>query len=325
MELILTDHELNDIEFFDNCDADFSLGNGDNTFEIKISKSSWNQNYDIGAAVYIPNTEFGGFIGEIKSQTSLDTVSLLGRTWRGMMQKKIILPDNGSTIKTVSGDIASILIQLINPAFSNVIRASEILTGKTVSHEIIGYSTLLDAIELMLEEYGYKLLLKFKQQNNAAGYIEASAVPITDYSSEIELSNDNQIDFIFDTVKNGVNHLVVLNPESQTKLDLYADSNGNISQTKSFTGIEEIEELYECNESDSAAFKQSGIEQFKTVMNRKSFSMDVESLDLDIDIGDIIGGRDYITGMSLKKPIKTKIYRIENNSISLEYGIEGED
>ena len=325
MELILTDHELNDIEFFDNCDADFSLGNGDNTFEIKISRSSWNQNYDIGAAVYIPNTEFGGFIGEIKSQTSLDTVSLLGRTWRGMMQKKIILPDNGSTIKTVSGDIASILIQLINPAFSNVIRASEILTGKTVSHEIIGYSTLLDAIELMLEEYGYKLLLKFKQQNNAAGYIEASAVPITDYSSEIELSNDNQIDFIFDTVKNGVNHLVVLNPESQTKLDLYADSNGNISQTKSFTGIEEIEELYECNESDSAAFKQSGIEQFKTVMNRKSFSMDVESLDLDIDIGDIIGGRDYITGMSLKKPIKTKIYRIENNSISLEYGIEGED
>ncbi len=325
MELILTDHELNDIEFFDNCDADFSLGNGDNTFEIKISRSSWNQNYDIGAAVYIPNTEFGGFIGEIKSQTSLDTVSLLGRTWRGMMQKKIILPDNGSTIKTVSGDIASILIQLINPAFSNVIRASEILTGKTVSHEIIGYSTLLDAIELMLEEYGYKLLLKFKQQNNAAGYIEASAVPITDYSSEIELSNDNQIDFIFDTVKNGVNHLVVLNPESQTKLDLYADSNGNISQTKSFTGIEEIEELYECNESDSAAFKQSGIEQFKTVMNRKSFSMDVERLDLDIDIGDIIGGRDYITGMSLKKPIKTKIYRIENNSISLEYGIEGED
>lgn len=325
MELILTDHELNDIEFFDNCDADFSLGNGDNTFEIKISRSSWNQNYDIGAAVYIPNTEFGGFIGEIKSQTSLDTVSLLGRTWRGMMQKKIILPDNGSTIKTVSGDIASILIQLINPAFSNVIRASEILTGKTVSHEIIGYSTMLDAIELMLEEYGYKLLLKFKQQNNAAGYIEASAVPIADYSSEIELSNDNQIDFIFDTVKNGVNHLVVLNPESQTKLDLYADSNGNISQTKSFTGIEEIEELYECNESDSAAFKQSGIEQFKTVMNRKSFSMDVESLDLDIDIGDIIGGRDYITGMSLKKPIKTKIYRIENNSISLEYGIEGED
>ncbi len=325
MELILTDHELNDIEFFDNCDADFSLGNGDNTFEIKISRSSWNQNYDIGAAVYIPNTEFGGFIGEIKSQTSLDTVSLLGRTWRGMMQKKIILPDNGSTIKTVSGDIASILIQLINPAFSNVIRASEILTGKTVSHEIIGYSTMLDAIELMLEEYGYKLLLKFKQQNNAAGYIEASAVPIADYSSKIELSNDNQIDFIFDTVKNGVNHLVVLNPESQTKLDLYADSNGNISQTKSFTGIEEIEELYECNESDSAAFKQSGIEQFKTVMNRKSFSMDVESLDLDIDIGDIIGGRDYITGMSLKKPIKTKIYRIENNSISLEYGIEGED
>ncbi len=325
MELILTDHELNDIEFFDNCDADFSLGKGDNTFEIKISRSSWNQNYDIGAAVYIPNTEFGGYIGEIKSQTSLDTVFLLGRTWRGMMQKKIILPDNGSTVKTVSGDITSILIQLINPAFSNVIKASEILTGKMISHEIIGYSTMLDAIELMLEEYGYKLLLKFKQQNNAAGYIEASAVPIADYSSEIELSNDNQIDFIFDTIKNGVNHLVVLNPESQTKLDLYADSNGNISQTKSFTGIEEIEELYECNESDSAAFKQSGIEQFKTVMNRKSFSMDVERLDLDIDIGDIIGGRDYITGMSLKKPIKTKIYRIENNSISLEYGIEGED
>ena len=39
--------------------------------------------------------------------------------------------------------------------------------------------------------------------------------------------------------------------------------------------------------------------------------MDVETLNMDVAIGDIIGGRDYLTGLYAKKPIVRKIYRVE--------------
>ena len=60
-------------------------------------------------------------------------------------------------------------------------------------------------------------------------------------------------------------------------------------------------------------------------MNSTSFEMDVESLGVDVEVGDIIGGRDYLTGMYAKKPIVKKIYRVEDGKTSLEYGIKGDD
>ena len=60
-------------------------------------------------------------------------------------------------------------------------------------------------------------------------------------------------------------------------------------------------------------------------MNFTSFSMDVEALKLEIEIGDIIGGRDYVTGMYAAKPIAKKIYKMSGGTASLEYEIEGDE
>ena len=60
-------------------------------------------------------------------------------------------------------------------------------------------------------------------------------------------------------------------------------------------------------------------------MNSTSFSMDVEALDMEVEIGDIIGGRDYVTGMYAAKPIAKKIYKVSGGKVSLEYEIEGDD
>ncbi len=40
-------------------------------------------------------------------------------------------------------------------------------------------------------------------------YILVEAVPITDYSAQIELSQDSRLNFTMDDKQNGVNHLVV--------------------------------------------------------------------------------------------------------------------
>ncbi len=40
--------------------------------------------------------------------------------------------------------------------------------------------------------------------------------------------------------------------------------------------------------------------------------------------GDIVGGRDYITGVSMKKPIGRKIWTISEGKEKVEYKLKGE-
>ena len=71
--------------------------------------------------------------------------------------------------------------------------------------------------------------------------------------------------------------------------------------------------------------EEKGRDHFLEVMNYTQFEMNVATLDVDIDIGDVIGGRDYLTGLYAKKPISGKIWRFADGVESIEYSVEGED
>ena len=60
-------------------------------------------------------------------------------------------------------------------------------------------------------------------------------------------------------------------------------------------------------------------------MDAQEFNMDVEALDIDVDIGDIVGGSDYVTGMYMAKPVENKIYTEEDGVVSKDYELEGSD
>ena len=108
-------------------------------------------------------------------------------------------------------------------------------------------------------------------------------------------------------------------------IDLYVQEDGSIGSEQYYTGIQEIAETYEDTSSETDELEEKGMEKLLELMNSTSFSMDVETLNMDVAIGDIIGGRDYLTGLYAKKPITKKIYRVEGGKTSLEYGIEGDD
>ena len=191
------------------------------------------------------------------------------------------------------------------------------------------YCTLLAGITKMLKSVGYKLHIEYIQQERGQpGYVELSAVPIVDYSERLELSQDSRLNFVFDETKNGVNHLICLGKgelQERQVIDLYVQEDGSIGTTQYYTGIQEVVETYEDTSSESDELEEKGREKLQELMNSTSFSMDVESLDMDVEIGDIIGGRDYVTGMYAAKPIAKKIYKVEGGKTSLEYEIEGDD
>ena len=329
-QLILADQNLRDIKPVMDAGIDFAVGSDENDYEIKIRRDRWDERYTYGNIFYIKNTEFGGIIGRKKIATEVDTISIFGRTWRGMLDKKIIRPSAGQDYRKVSGELNAVLNTLVTEQFGDYFVISQNNTGVSVTdYQFDRYCTLLAGIVKMLKSVGHKLHIEYIQQERGQpGYVELSALPIVDYSEQIEVSQDSKLNFVFDETKNGVNHLVCLGKgelKDRQIIDLYVQADGSIDTTQYYTGIQEVAEIYENTSSDSEELEEKGREKLQELMNSTAFSMDVETLNMDVEIGDIIGGRDYTTGMYAAKPIAKKIYTVKSGKASLEYEIEGDD
>lgn len=329
-QLILADQNLKDIRPVMDADIDIAIGSDENDYEIKVRREEWDDQYAFGNAFYVKDTEYGGIIGEIETSTAEDTVSLLGRTWRGMLDKKIIRPPAGQDSRKVTGELNAVLSDLITEHFDDYFVVSQDDTGVSLTnYQFERYCTLLSGITKMLKSVGRRLKIRYVQQERGqSGYVELSAAPIVDYSEQIELSQDSQLNFTFKNCRNGVNHLICLGKgelQDRQVIDLYVQEDGSIGTTQYYTGIQEVAEVYENTSSDSEELEEKGREKIQELMNSTSFSMDVETLNMNVEIGDLIGGRDYLTGMYAKKPIAKKIYKVTAGKASLEYEIEGDD
>lgn len=326
MDLILTDKNGKDIRFLNFSKYDFDIGN-ENDFEITIPLDEWGGDIQMGCFVY-DGGEIGGVIGKITTDTESQTVIIGGYTWRGLLAKKIIEPTQGQDYKTVSGDLNNIIAEIINGEFDGFIKASDTLTGINISsYQFDRYTDFVTGLNKCLSTKNYKLKIEYKQaEQGLTGYVEVSAVPLVDYSSEIELSQDSRLNFKIDMVNNFTNHLIVLGDgelKDRKVLHLYADQNGKISQTQTLTGINEITEVYENTGSEDLL--TDGTEHFEELIKNTDFRMDVQSLGIDVEIGDIIGGRDYITGNNIKKPLGSKIITFADGEKTVQYNLEGQE
>ena len=329
--VILTDEKGNEVRALKFTKIDVDL-NETRDFELVIPASEWAQDLAYGCRVFIPDTEYGGVIGGRKTSTAENTVTLTGYCWRGFLYRKIIEPPTGQAYKTMSGELNSIIADLITEAgISSLFSVSTVNTGISVTnYQFDRYITLLDGIYKMLKTKGYRLGVEYIQQEQGSpGYVQLSAVPVEDYSQSLELSQDQRLNFTFSETKNGVNHLICLGKGEGTDrvvVDLFIQQDGSIGSTQYYKGMDEIAEVYDnTSAEDEAALTERGTERLQEVTSMQTFTMDVESLNIDVDIGDIIGGRDYITGMSMAKPIVNKIYTEENGKIIKEYRLEGDE
>ena len=80
-----------------------------NDFEIEYKRSEWDGTVENGCFFYVPETEFGGIVREIKTSTKTNTITAKGYTWRGMMMKKIIEPQSGQDYATATGELNEIV------------------------------------------------------------------------------------------------------------------------------------------------------------------------------------------------------------------------
>lgn len=327
MELILADQNGFEIRRIWE-DVDFDIG-GTNDFQISIPYSAYQTDLTYGARVYVPGTEYGGIVQEIAGETENDLIFARGYTWRGYLEKRIIQPPAGADYRIVSGELNAVIAAVIDGSLGNVFAASTENTGVSVSNfQFYRYETALSGLQRMLSSVSYRLNFSYVQ-TQSTGYVEVSARPAENYGGDVEISQDMQVQFSSTESRRGVNHLICLGIgelKDRTVVHLYADAAGQISQTQSIFGIDEIQEVFDDSNAELDDLIANGTRRLREVMNFREFAATLGDIGaVDYNVGDTLSGRDYITGTSVTKPISGKIVRITGGILSIEYTIEGED
>lgn len=300
---------------------DIEVGEEENTFLITIERGEY-ETIPAGARLYIPNTEFGGLFRELDTNTEEGTISPGGLTWRGMMQKKIIVPPAGQDYATATGEINAIIKAYVESMFPDMFMGSTESTGVSVSgFQFDRYCTLEYGLRKMLKSVGYRLRIAYSQPDKA---VKVDAVPIVDYSSSVEFSSDLETNYTMHMQGDGVNHLICLGKgelKDRTVYHLYVDQNGNIGTTQYYTGADEITEVYDYAGAELPDLIQSGTERLKEIMNQNTFGITVNP-NTEVAVGDIVGGRDYLSGMLMQAPVVGKIVRWADGFQTIEYKLK---
>lgn len=296
---------------------DFEVGDEENSFLITSPRAEW-ERVEENSRIYIPGTEYGGLYKRLESDTKNNSVAVGGLTWRGMMQKKIISPASGADYATDSGELNQIIGARVSAAFPGLFVGSSESTGVTASYQYARYCTLYDGLKAMLKSVGYRMQIEYDLELKK---VVVSAAPIVDYSREIEYSSDMNADYTMIINRTGINHLVCLGQgELKNRIveHLYVDARGNISQRQTFFDEDEIAEVYDYAGASREDLIQSGIDQLVKEINLNEFRIEIES-EREVQIGDIVGSRDYVTGYTVAAPITTKLVKFEDGFVNIEY------
>ena len=329
MDFTVTDIYGQDKDYIEHVGAEFNIGQ-DNDFEIKIQNSLFQDDrHRKNCRVYAEETEYGGLIRNINPVTGDKIVKLTGPTWRGILNQRAINPESNTYI-TLSGEANALLSQyIVKLGLSEIFEVSTVNSGIVLNYQVPLQSMLLDAFSAALEKQGARLDIKYKLGDaNEKGYVLLEAKPVIDHSETIEISQDGSVQLDILDYQNGVNHLICYGKgelADRQRVDLYAWPDGSIRKTQYFTGIDLIERYYENTSAETVAeLEEDARGKFIDLMNYKQLKISVS--DMDLELGDIVGGRERITGIYMTAPVVRKIVEVTGKGrVSIDYKLKGED
>lgn len=318
MDMIYATDQKEDIGVMKNFTFDLAFGVDENNFELTVNTN--NHVCREGYILYIENTEYGGIVDNIRVATASNQLIYGGRTWHGILESKVIEPDQGEDYLVCNGEANQVLGLLINRmGLSDLFKASSESSGLTVNaYKMNRYVKGYLGIRNMLETVNGKLKIDFQE-----GFVILSAAPLVDYSQDDEFDS-SQIDF--DVKKNyrHTNHMICLGKGDLAErqvIHLYADTAGNISHVQSQFGMDEVTDVYEnVNAESDEELENGGIKALKEAWNTDELQVNFDST-RSYDIGDIVGARENTTGIFVARPIAKKIVTIRDDVVVISHKV----
>lgn len=328
MEYVLADPDHLEVDYMDELvSVDVDIGDT-NDFELILPKE-YAEKYGIkkGFHFFVPDTEYGGIIEDIKSNTSDTDITYMGYTWRGFLDQCIIQPPSGQGYLTVSGDANRVIAQVLNVGTGLMFTVPETNSGIQISSYQFRYQTALQGLSDMLSRYNARMDIKAVSGGTDEPFrVVVRAVRIKNHSEELEYNGDDNINISTRDYSRGINHLICLGQgelAARTVIHLYVQLDGSISQKKYYTGTNERTAVYDYSSvEDEAELIKGGTDRLKELMNYKSAEMSIT--DAELEIGDIVAARDRSSKTVLSRPVTNKILTYMDKYETIEYKVKGE-
>lgn len=318
VDLIITDSNHVDVRSAVDYTLDCAWGKEENDFELVVSGAS---TIDAGAYIYIDGSECGGVVDAMEDQltSGVSTLTYSGRTWHGVLANKILEPDRGRDYLTVSGTASTVIGSLISRVgLDGVFDAVDSPTAgaQTIkSYRFDRYTDCYTGLRKMCEANGLKLRLAY-----ASGRVNIWAEPVAHYGDSID---SDLIDFDATRTWRKLNHLIGLGKgdlAARVVVHWYADAKGNVSQSQSLKGVDEIAQVYDYSNAETAELNQKTREKLQELQSEGDVKVTVrDDANVVFDVGDTVTARDNLTGITVNASITKKIVKVSGGVLSVDY------
>lgn len=310
---------------------DLSYGAAENDFELSLGvhEPELKPEQEAGVFVYVDGTEYGGIVDGLKTNSATGSRSYFGRTWHGLLNNSVLL--ESLTVTNVDANEAIILfLKNLNCLHGCFWGDEVLLSGVHISsYTFPRFTRGYDGLVKMLKKYGAKLKI-------TAHDLEAivRAEPIVDYTEQA-IDND-LLDLKIERCVHRVNHLICLGsgqgeerlvrhiyavepePGDELSEQFYEDAVQSWPQYYDYRNRTEIYDYPNAN--DASELYMAGVEKLLELRAVNRIETDVkEGTGYEYDIGDIIHGRDTITGNFVREVVTQKIVKIDNGVARIDY------
>ena len=319
VELIVTDASHVDQASLEGFTLDAAWGADENDFELTVDRL-----IDAGSYVYFDGGECGGVVDSLKDslKDGRSTLTYGGRTWHGMLANKILEPDRGKDYLTVSGTASTVIGSLISRVgLDGVFDAVDAPTAgaQTIkSYQFDRYVDAYSGLRKMCAASGLKLRLAY-----ASGKVRVWAEPVAHYGDSID---SDLIDFDATRTWRKPNHMIGLGKgELRNRIvsHWYADSKGNVTQTQTFKGLDEIAQVYDYSSAEADELAKNTKKKLQDLQSEGEVKVTVhEDSGIAFDVGDTVTARDNLTGITVNATISKKIVKVSDGVLSVDYEAE---
>lgn len=323
LEYIYTDASYNELGYLTHTDADIEIGEygvSKNDFELTLSLEDRDPLFTVGSLFYKENTEIGGVIQRLKVNTSDNTTTMIGPTFRGLLEKEFIQPPAGSAYLTLNGEANACINTLIGDRFDGLFVVDDLGASNINIKYGVRDVNLLQALEKALGASNARLCIRHQKD----GKVHLYAEKINDLSDTLQYDNDYQISMIVKTKSKPYNHILCLGKGellNRLRVNLYLQSDGSWSESnETYKGLSRKTYKHEdVNVEDRAELIKNAIE--KVTETNESDTLEI-SFDADnAELFDIVGAKENVTGISFKEPISQKIIKISDDDIEISYKV----
>lgn len=280
----------------------------------------------LGDYLYFTDTEWGGVVEKIQHLSAKRTMKISGPNWRGMLARKVIEPPPGTSHLVLTDVELHTAIGMLTQDFGGMVQASVEDTGKRCTRKF-RYQTVLEGIHDMLGEAGCRLAVRLDADSKL---VILSAEEIADHSEEVEFSEDYDMTFTSTLGDARYNHVIALGSgeqEDRMVRHVWLLPDGSItddSQAQGIpTGLQNKVLVYDYpNCEDEAELISGAKKKLKENAEQNAIDFDFDTAVLDLPLGDKVGMRDRLIGLSDVKTITRKLLTISSDGTTLQYSVE---